>query len=202
MGWTYMPMPYEGTTEWFRKHLSWTSENGTVNRVLESAIVERKEAYAAVETVHPDGRREVWAAVFLLHYHPRAKDGYTFGYKDMDESVGPNVDRCPAKILDLLTPTDKEWAIAWRERCRARLARRENNKVSNGDIIKLEHALSYGGYGTADTFRVMVEGRRVIFMALDSDTLDPRFRCRITNWRERAFTKIEPDCVAAPAAKM
>jgi hypothetical protein len=36
---------------------------------------------------------------------------------------GPSEDCCPEKIVGLLTPTANEYALAWRERCRARLAR-------------------------------------------------------------------------------
>lgn len=198
MGWTFMRMPHEGTTEWFKKQLTWTSESGATSRPLATAIVARSEAYAAVETVRPDGTREVWAAAFMLKFVPKDRDGYTFGYKDMDETVGPNIDRCPAKILDLLTPTDSDYANGWRERCRARIALRARNKVANGDIIKLEHALNYGGYGAADTFKVRMEGSKVHFLALNSETLEPRFLCRITNWRDREFTRVEPDQTPEP----
>lgn len=198
MGWTSMPMPYEGTTEWFKKTLTWTNDDGTTNTPLATAIVARSEAYAAVETVKPDGTRYVWAAAFMLKYNPKDRDGYTFSYKDMDETVGPYIDRCPAKILDLLTPTEHEYANAWRQRCRDRIALRARNKVSNGDIIKLEHALKYGGYGAADTFKVKMQGSKVHFVALNSETLEPRFVCRITNWRDREFTKVEPEQTPEP----
>lgn len=193
MGWTSMPMPREGTTEWFKKTLTWKNPDGTTNTPLATAIVARAEAYAAVETVKPDGTRYVWAAAFMLRYNPKDRDGYTFSYKDMDETVGPYIDRCPAKILDLLTPTEHEHANAWRQRCRDRIALRAKNKFSNGDIIKLQHELNYGGYGAADTFKVKVQGSKVHFVALDSETLEPRFVCRITNWRDREFTKVDPE---------
>jgi hypothetical protein len=37
--------------------------------------------------------------------------------------MGPCDHDCPAAILDLLTPTDSDWANAWRQKCRARLAK-------------------------------------------------------------------------------
>ncbi|NTF18085.1 hypothetical protein G6L37_06680 [Agrobacterium rubi] len=205
MGWTTMPMPREGTTEWFRQTLTWTSENGATTRPLATAIVERKEAYAAVETVHPDGRRQVWAAIFLLDYQPRARDGYTFGYKDMDETVGPAVCRCPEKILDMLTETESEYANSWRQRCRERLLLRQNNKLKDGDIIQLDHKLNYSGYGEFDMFQMRLDRGRSLFYALDNETLKPQFLCRITNWRERTFTRIDREeylASTAPAAKM
>src|SRR3546814_19605923 len=67
---------------------------------------------------------EIFAIVCLVRWNPRAKDGYIFGYKDMDETMGPCEADCPARILDLLTPTDKEYAREWRARCCANLARR------------------------------------------------------------------------------
>lgn len=205
MGWTYMPMPREGTTEWLKKELSWASDSGAVNRPLATAIVERKEAYAAVETMHADGRREVWAIIFLLDYKPRDRDGFTFGYKDMTESMGPVVCRCPEKILDMLTETESEYANSWRQRCRDRLLLRQNNKLQDGDIIQLDRELNYGGYGSFDTFRMKMDGSKARFYALDRDTLKSQFLCRIPNWREETFTRINPEehlaTTSAPSMK-
>lgn len=201
MGWTYMPMPREGTTEWLKRTLTWDNkENGVTNRPLATAIVERKEAYAAVETLHPDGRRQIWAAIFLLDYKPRDRDGYTFGYKDMDETCGPVVCRCPAKILDMLTETDSEYANSWRQRCRTRLLLRENNKLAHGDIIRLDRELNYSGYGTFNTFRTVIDNGKVRFHALDPETFRPQFLCRITNWREETFEKVQPEDLPVPTA--
>jgi hypothetical protein len=45
--------------------------------------------YAAVEQVSKaTGAREVRALLCLVRYNPRAPEGYIFGYKDMEESVG------------------------------------------------------------------------------------------------------------------
>jgi hypothetical protein len=38
--------------------------------------------------------------------------------------MGPCESDCPEDILDLLTPTDRPYAIAWRARCRANAAAR------------------------------------------------------------------------------
>jgi hypothetical protein len=122
MGWTFQEKPLNVKAE-LDGLLTWTSETGA-RRVLDSAIVNRTEYYAAVETIKPGGAREVWCAVFLLKFHPRARDGFTFGYKDMCETMGPYVWRCPVRILDLLTGTDNEYALRWREACREYHARR------------------------------------------------------------------------------
>lgn len=47
----------------------------------------------------------VSCAVILTRWIPN--DHYNFGYKDMSESMGPGKNRCPARILDLLSPTDE-----------------------------------------------------------------------------------------------
>jgi hypothetical protein len=43
-----------------------------------------------------------------------------------------------------------------------------------------------------------MSGSKVHFLALNSETLEPRFVCRITNWRERDFTKVDPDHTPEP----
>ena len=79
--------------------------------------------YAAIR----DNRtNEVWALVCLTG--TTTTDYYNFGYKDMDESMGPYNYDCPDRILDLLTKTDSESANEWREKCR------ESN--SRGDSFK------------------------------------------------------------------
>lgn len=128
MGWTHCYDGYrkpDGSID--RKYecdrlLTWCrkDENGNVissGEVLKSAMV-GSTYYAAVR--NKDG--EVWAAVFLTCGRTR-HDGTAWGYKDMDETMGPNEDKCPASILALLTPTDSEWANEWRERCRKNIAR-------------------------------------------------------------------------------
>lgn len=57
----------------------------------------------------------VFAAVILT----QISGGW--GYKDLDETVGPVESRAPAAILDLLSPTTDNWALEWRQRCRAKL---------------------------------------------------------------------------------
>lgn len=197
MGWTYFEKGLESTTDWFKKELEWADENRS-SKVLATAIVGRKEAYAAVEINYKDGRREVWAAVFLINYVPRAKDGMTFGYKDMSEEMGPVVNRCPKKILDLLTPTDNKHANDWRSRCRERLERRETSKLKPGDLIRFDYPLTFSGYGKRDTFRMEVHFGKTRFMAMNTETGHPSFLCKLSNWRERSFTKIMPEDVIKP----
>ena len=55
---------------------------------------------------------QVWCAVFLTSTH-----GTEFFYKDMDETMYPGCFDCPKSILKLLSTTDDELALKWREKC-------------------------------------------------------------------------------------
>lgn len=122
MGWTFMEKPRD--VRGYMDSLFGWDHDGTVNRVIDSAIVNRSQYFCAVETIKADGTRSVWAGVALLKFHPRARDGLTFGYKDMSENSGPYAWACPARILDLLTETDNQYANGWRTKCREFHARR------------------------------------------------------------------------------
>lgn len=66
-----------------------------------------------------DGQR--WACLYLLRGSPRIKDDpCNWGYKEVDETMGPNEISFPYTWLDLLTPTDSKYANEWRARVKAR----------------------------------------------------------------------------------
>lgn len=109
-------------------------------RVVKSALV-GSVYYAAIETLKrygegtdgngkriiediPQDERTTWAAVFLTLTDSR--DYFNFSYKDMDEDMGPVEDCCPASVLNVLSPTDSERALAWRERCRKRIEEKKS----------------------------------------------------------------------------
>jgi hypothetical protein len=125
MGWLYKSSldGFKTPTEYLDHQFTFDREERSY-RVLRSSLVQMRRYYDAVERVEKlSGERSVSAVVCLVNYNTREKEGYIFGYKDMDESMGPCDHDCPAAILDLLTPTDSEWANAWRQKCRARLAK-------------------------------------------------------------------------------
>lgn len=141
---------------WTSYHATHYKNNGTIDRkaecdayfidglnaghfrVVKSALV-GSVYYAAIETLKrgkrqqdnsyiyediPMAERKTWAAVFLTSVDSR--DYFNFSYKDMSEDMGPCEDRCPASILSLLSPTDDEYALAWRERCRANIEKKKD----------------------------------------------------------------------------
>jgi hypothetical protein len=122
--------------------------------VLKSAMV-GSTYYAAVQSTQrrsgkdengvwiyemtPESERTTFGVVFLTSTD--AKDYFNFSYKDMDESMGPGQCDCPKGILDLLSPTDNEYANEWRKACYENIAKKKNknglNKLPVGTIIKV-----------------------------------------------------------------
>ena len=74
----------------------------------------------------PEDDQFTFAVVFLTIVD--MKDYYNFSYKDMDESCGPFSYDCPESILKLLSPTDNEFALNWRKKCREHLQKRKTLK--------------------------------------------------------------------------
>lgn len=145
MGWLFFRKP-ENVKAYLDAQFTYQTNGGDAFRVIDSAIVNRVEYYAAIESVSPEGARNVFAAVCLLKFLPRAADGYTFGYKDMSENCGPNASRCPARILVALTETTNEYANAWRARCREyHAARAAKPKLVDGAVLEVENAPEYYG---------------------------------------------------------
>ncbi len=64
-------------------------------------------------TLQPD-HSYTFGAVILTE-----RDGVQWGYKDMDETMGPVESRAPVQILEMLSLTTHPYANDWRNRCRA-----------------------------------------------------------------------------------
>jgi hypothetical protein len=111
MGWTAGLLEGPFTA---RAAIEFDLGEGFVERVLETASY-GSVIYAAVRSVDS---REIFGLVLLTEQ----RDGLLYT-KPITEDMGPAEDGCPARILDLLTAPSNDNARAWRERCRARLAR-------------------------------------------------------------------------------
>lgn len=97
--------------------------------------------------VHDDGSY-VFGAVFLTRY-----DEGCWGYKDMDETMGPCASKAPANILNLLSPLKdpESYAHNWRKRCRAWA---NIPSFNLGDIIKLAEPISLEDGSTCQNLEV------------------------------------------------
>lgn len=125
--------------------VTWGDDHKVIGKfeVLKSSMV-GSTYYAAVKktkfaTETEPELSKVFAAICLTSTN--MKDYYNFAYKDMDETVGPYQCDCPKGILDLLSPTDNEYALQWRQACRDNLAAKKKpnalNKLPVGTIIQV-----------------------------------------------------------------
>lgn len=171
MGWTETHKPKgQKIADFFYEHgvTRWGPDLPFEYKVLDSALVNMSTWYAAIEKVEKaTGVREVFAAVILVKmWKPKTGDYWKHNiiYKDMDETMGPCESQCPERILDLLTPTEHEYAKDWRARCRAYHERRKAiPKLSKGVCMKFGEPVSFGDYGKEDYFRItQVKGPRIV----------------------------------------
>ncbi len=190
MGWLYMPRTslgahtsaksYLDAQFTYERQLEGGSSKGL--QVLASACPQNRVYYAAAQVITDGVAGEVFAIVCLVRWNPNDKEGMIFGYKDMEESMGPCEDGCPENILNLLTSTDNENALDWRRRCLAKLQQR-TRKVEDGDRVKLADALTFTDGHVGDEFIVQKRGRRMSFR--DPDTL---CSYRISRFMERRWS--------------
>lgn len=128
--------------------------------VLKSRMV-GSTYYAAVKmtryaTETEPEKTQVIAAIVLTSVSN--KDYFNFSYKDMDETVGPYNYDCPKSILDLLTPTDSEWANNWRKQCYENIAAKKNhdglNKLPIGSVIEVTMPVDTLYYKKGDIVKI------------------------------------------------
>lgn len=161
MGWLYMQSlgPHAGPRQYLDEQFTYTTDS-VRSTVLRSALVRMRTYYAAVEQLRNGRPREVFAVVCLVRYNPRDREGYIFGYKDMDETMGPCESECPPAILDLLTPTDHDYARAWRERCRtAAEARAKKPRLRNGWTLVFDEPLTFTDGTSHQRLEVAIDPR-------------------------------------------
>lgn len=148
MGWTFSHKPKSMTTkEYLEQEINCSNDHGTWTVLACKSKLH--VSYLAIKFVNAT-ENKVFAGVFLTK---RVKGQFNFGYKDMDESMGPYERDCPKEILDLLTPTTSEYAIEWRKECRERLSIKKTvKKVKDGDTIIFDEDVNFGRYGKSKTF--------------------------------------------------
>ena len=134
---------------WTSYHATYYKRNGSIDRkaecdayfleglnrghyeVLKSAVV-GSVYYAAVRN--------------LKRYVGRDENG-NYIYEDaVNEPVmGPCECDCPVSILKLLSPTDSEWALKWRERCRKRAEQKKSPTALSNLPVGARIRFTYGG---------------------------------------------------------
>jgi hypothetical protein len=136
-------------------------------------------AYCAVQ-MH-DEAKTVFALIIKL-----SKDRGDWNYRDDDESMGPYHYDCPARILDLLTPTTDEYANNWRQQCRERL-QLKRAKPKPGNVIRFATPVRFGDGVTESVFTCETMQRRgrnnTVFRRKGDGML-----CRITGLSRMNYT--------------
>ena len=184
MGWTYTNKGSQTTKEFFEKEFNY-DKDGRSGKILRFSAT-WTTAYMAYECKVPvmgelPARTDVIGIVCLIRHVPNASDGFTFGYKDMTEDMGPNESKCPKTILELLTPTTSEYANNWRKACWDRINKRKAApKVKAGDYVQFKESICFRG-GAELTVLQWVKG-----------SLFKRYYnlYRLPNWKEREYVNL------------
>lgn len=116
---------------------------------------------------------EVFAAICLTSVNN--KSYYNFSYKDMTDDMGPCEDKCPKKILKLLSPTDNEYAIEWRNRC-------QNHNTHKLTKIKIGQKILVNGNLILQKMAPAYQFKTPWFRPVDSDTVSYFKKKDIDTW--------------------
>ena len=104
MGWTGIPKHFDSASE-KKQYLDGLFGDGI--KVLLSRMVSN-EYYAAIQL--DDGT----VTAYVVKTASRSAE---FLYKGVSEDCGPVWTKCPKMILDVLSPTESQWALEWRKKC-------------------------------------------------------------------------------------
>jgi len=169
MGWLFMSaagmLPHKTPKEYLDDRCTYLPdpERGRDKglEVLKSTV-RSNTYYAACRSYGAAHTEQVIAIICLIKWHPAAADRMIFGYKDMDERMGPYSWECPASILDLLTPIDHPHALEWRSKCRQNLALASRTKPGEGDTIILPEPINFSDGIAEKAFSVERQGPKII----------------------------------------
>ena len=200
MGWIQKRDPVDDPLAYTTNRYNYDGAQRTY-RVLDATRVANTIYMAVRFTEKATGKYTVLAAVILISN--TRKNG--FGYKDMDETMGPSECACPDRIMRLLSPIedipDPSCAAAWRARVAShkKTAAKRRAKRANlrpGCIVTLDHAVTFRDGTTAAAFRMLfVRGRTPVFEPVDR----PGFRCRLAVATLAAATITQADAIARVA---
>jgi len=175
MGWTHYHRP-AGQTD--REHLQ-HELCGTRHTIIDS-VTKGTTFYGACRD---NETGEVFAMVVLQQ---RGRGG-AYGYKAMDETVGPYYYDCPERILAALSPTENVVANEWRAKCREHAVRvAAAKRIVAGTVIRFPEPWTVDGR-KVDTFTYTGKGSLFTYEGCGAD------RVRLpAAWKRMAYTIVEP----------
>lgn len=145
MGWTFIQADLNKTRKQLAiKEVEWEycEKSCKVIYAREVASI----VYMAVKASDAKtGDSHVFGVVALTKI--QSNETFNFGIKLMDETMLPNYYGAPKKLLNLLSPTDDEWALMWRKECMEQHERNTNyNRVQRqmrtlpfGTVLRLHN---------------------------------------------------------------
>lgn len=95
------------------------------------------------------------------------------------EDEGPHSYGCPKVILDMLTPTNSEWAKEWRTKC---VEANAIPKVKFGDMVKFDKPITFMDGSEYQTLKFETRNN---FRAPDTGR-----GYRVTNWRSMRYSVV------------
>lgn len=202
MGWLYKHDPIDDPVAYLTDQYNHDGELRTY-RVLAATRVANTVYMAVRVTEKATGKFYVLAAVILISNTRK----HGFGYKDMDETMGPCECACPDRIMRLLSPIadipSQGYAADWRARVAAHKQaaaelRTKRASLRPGSIITLEREVSFRDGTTAAAFRMRFVRRKTpVFEPLNR----PGFLCRLSaaSLAAATITNTDATAIAAPA---
>lgn len=161
MGWTFTHKP-EGITakEFLVKEFTEDSERASF-KVLKSAVKLHVGYFQIERIIKATGERSVFALV--VHIQRCPSDHHNFGWKEVEESMGPYEVDCPLDILDGLDETTSEYALRWRKDVLEYNARKKKAGIKNGQWVKFAKPISFTDGSKGQVFQCEKRGRKTFF---------------------------------------
>lgn len=112
-------------------------------------------ALYTVEERKDNGARYI--GVYVL-----SRQGGEWGYKSMDESMGPYYFDCPLKFLDMVPEPESQYAKEWRQKVRAKV-----RPLAVGDKVRLIDGCKFRGQEVKE---VMIQCTRPLIVTTPDGT--------------------------------
>lgn len=201
MGWLYKYDPIDDPIAYLTDQYTYDGDQRSY-RVLAAARVANTVYLAVKITEKATGKFYVLAAVILISNTKK----HGFGYKDMDETVGPCECACPDRIMRLLSPIEDipnpGYAAEWRasvaaHKQAAAALRAKRASLRPGSIVRLEREVSFRDGTSAVAFRLCCVRRKTpIFEPVDR----PGFLCRLSATSLASATVMPADANSTTAS--
>ena len=102
-------------------------KQSSTQKYLAHAFVNFREIYIVMQDIDTS---VVYCIIAVVHIQPKGYSERVFC-----ETDGVGYYNCPARLLNMLTPTKNEYALAWRQNCRARIQRRKDMCMVEGAVF-------------------------------------------------------------------